>query len=234
MTNVEGIASNDEEKERLIQFNDTLPDIENTISKVSILLEDGIKSVNEVTLESLGVFGVIETLGTEVRDIEDMQFKSGRFVTAAGVIKPKAFLGSDYSFFDGVGKTVREILDWFMTTEPEPEPKKIPKINKDVENFRSFMASIGSRAEQMNFLLKDLEDLFKPALKEMIAVTKRRGYDCSNYSDDEEKIIFTAYKFAEAINRLLNTGLQTGEGKLNDKAFEEAFSNGQSLLDALH
>lgn len=223
LTNVEVIAYNDEEKERIIQFNDTLPDMENTIKKVSILLEDGIKSVNEGTLESIGVFGITETLGAEAKDKNSVRFE-GKGLTFAALGPQFVFGGIS----GAIGNPFRALLDWF---KPKPVQKKIPERNEDVENFRSLMTSTGSRAEQMTLLLKNLEELFKPALKEMIAVTKRRGYDCNNYSNDEEKIVFTAYKFAEAINCLLNTSLQSDEGKLNDKEFEEAFSNGQALLD---
>lgn len=222
LTNVEDIASNDKDKERLIQFNDILLDMENTIKKVSVLLENGIPSLNAGTLESIGVFGVTETLGTEAKDKDDVRFE-GKGLTSMA-FGPQFVVGG----ISGViGNPFRVLLNWF---KPKPVQKKIPERNEDVENFRSLMTSTGSRAEQMTFLLKDLEDLFKPALKEMIAVTKKHGYDCSNYTDNEEQIIFTAYRFAEAINRLLNTNLQTDEGKLNDKEFEEAFRNGQDLL----
>ena len=223
LTNVEVIAYNDEEKERIIQFNDTLPDMENTIKKVSILVENGVPALNAGTLESIGVFGVTETLGAEVKDKDAVRFE-GKGLTFAALGSPFVVGG-----ISGViGNPFRVLLNWF---KPKPVQKKIPERNEDVENFRSLMTSTGSRAEQMTLLLKNLEELFKPALKEMIAVTQRRGYDCNNYSDDEEQIIFTAYKFAEAINCLLNTSLQSDEGKLNDKEFEEAFSNGQALLD---
>ena len=188
LTNVEVIAYNDEEKERIIQFNDTLPDMENTIKKVLILLEDGIKSVNEGTLESIGVFGVTETLGAEAKDKDDVRFE-GKGLTSAA-FGPQFVVGG----ISGViGNPFRALLNWF---KPKPVQKKIPERNEDVENFRSLMTSTGSRAEQMTLLLKNLEELFKPALKEMTAVTRRRGYNCNNYSDDEEKIVFTAYKFA--------------------------------------
>ena len=228
LTNIEGIAPNAEEKERIIQFNDTLPDMENTIRKVSILLEEGIKSVNAGTLESIGVFGVVETLGTESKEKEEMAFTRGQImpVFGGGIMGVASFAVGGFSF-----NPLQSFLNWF---KPKPVQKEIPEHNEDVENFRSLMTAMGGRAEQMNRLLNDLEDLFQLALKEMLAVTKRRGYDCSKYSNDEEQTIFTAYKFAEAINCLLNTGLQTDEGKLNDKEFEEAFSNGQALLDALH
>lgn len=213
LTNVEVIALDDEEKERIIQFNDTLPDMENTIKKVSILVEDGIPALNEGTLESIGVFGVTETLGT---DSVQSHYKH----------RPSLFMS--FIFNDSFKKPFRALLDWL---KPKPVQKKIPERNEDVENFCSLMASTGSRAEQMTLLLKNLEELFKPALKEMIAVIQRRGYDCNNYSDDEEQIVFTAYKFAEAINCLLNTNLQNDDGKLNDEEFTKAFSNAQALLD---
>lgn len=228
LTNVEVIAYNDEEKERIIQFNDTLPDMENTIKKVSILLEDGIKSVNEGTLESIGVFGVTETLGAEAKNKDAVRFE-GKGLTYGAFSPFNSIIGIGISGV--IGNPFRALLDWF---KPKPVQKKIPERNEDVENFRSLMTSTGSRAEQMTLLLKNLEELFKPALKEMIAVTKRRGYDCNNYSNDEEKIVFTAYKFAEAINCLLNINLQNDEGKLNDKEFEEALQNGQALLSTFN
>ena len=218
LTNVKSIAPNDEEKERIIQFNDTLPDMENTIRKVSILVEDGIPALNAGTLESIGVFGVTETLGSEVRDTESIRFESRQFVPA-GIV---GFIGS-------IGNPFRALLDRLKS---KPVQKKIPERNEDVENFRSLMTAMGIRAEQMNTLLEELEKFFWFELKDMIRVTQKRGYDCNNYSDDEEQIVFTAYKFAKAINCLLNTNLQTDEGKLNDKEFTKAFSNGQDLLNA--
>ena len=226
LTNVESIAPNDEEKERIIQFNDTLPDMENTIKKVSILVEDGIPALNAGTLESIGVFGVMETLGSEVRDTESRRcFESRRFVPAGYGFAVAGVAG----FIGGIGHPFRTLLDWIKS---KPVQKKIPERNEDVENFRSLMTAMGIRAEQMNTLLEELEKIFRFELKDMIRVTRRRGYDCNNYSDDEEQIVFTAYKFAETINCLLNTNLQTDEGKLNDKEFTKAFSNGQDLLNA--
>ena len=228
LINVKVIAYNDEEKERIIQFNDTLPDMENTIKKVSILVENGIPALNEGTLESIGVFGVTETLGAEAKNKDAVRFE-GKGLTYGAFSPFNSIIGIGISGV--IGNPFRALLDWF---KPKPVQKKIPERNEDVENFRSLMTLTGSRAEQMTLLLKKLEELFMPALKEMIAVIKRRGYDCNNYSDDEEQIVFTAYKFAEAINRLLNINLQNDEGKLNDKEFEEAFRNGQALLSTFN
>lgn len=225
LINVEVIAYNDEEKERIIQFNDTLPDMENTIRKVSILVENGIPALNAGTLESIGVFGVTETLGAEAKNKDAVRFE-GKGLTYGAFSPFNSIIGIGISGV--IGNPFRALLDWF---KPKPVQKKIPERNEDVENFRSLMTLTGSRAEQMTLLLKKLEELFMPALKEMIAVTKRRGYDCNNYSDDEEQIVFTAYKFAEAINCLLNTNLQNDDGKLNDEEFTKAFSNAQALLD---
>lgn len=225
LINVEVIAYNDEEKERIIQFNDTLPDMENTIRKVSILVENGIPALNAGTLESIGVFGVTETLGAEAKNKDAVRFE-GKGLTYGAFSPFNSIIGIGISGV--IGNPFRALLDWF---KPKPVQKKIPERNEDVENFRSLMTLTGSRAEQMTLLLKNLEELFKPALKEMIAVIQRRGYDCNNYSDDEEQIVFTAYKFAEAINCLLNTNLQNDDGKLNDEEFTKAFSNAQALLD---
>ena len=225
LTNFEEIAPDDQEKERLLQFNDTLPDMENTVGKVSILLADGIKSVNEGTLESLGVFGVIESLGTESVQPPESR-KLGAALGAAVGPSPMLF-SSLIGNFDFVNP-IKKLIDLF---KPKPVKKKVPELDKDVKNFQSLMLSMGSRAEQMNILLERLEELFKPALKEMIAVTKKRGYDCNNYSNAEGLTVFRAYKFADAINCILNTDLQTDDGNLNDKEFEKAFGKGQALLE---
>lgn len=229
LTNIEIIAPNDEERERLIQFNDTLPDMENTVNKVSILLENGIPALNAGTLESIGVFGVTETLGAEAKDKDAVQFERKRFSAFYPPIFSGLFVSGLFGFSGSfaIGNPFRALLDWL---KPKPVQKKIPERNEDVENFRSLMTAMSSRAEQMNILLERLEEIFWGSLKEMIRVTQKRGYDCNNYSDDEEQIVFTAYKFAEAINCLLNISLQNDEGKLNDNEFEEAFRNGQTLL----
>ena len=108
------------------------------------------------------------------------------------------------------------------------------KFEQDGENICSVLKAIQNRADQINYLLKDLDDNFSSFIGKMTMIIEMRGNDWRNYrQSDKEEIGITA-QLAKTIKIIVDTSLLKENGELDDYQSQKALNAGQKTLAKLN
>ena len=91
------------------------------------------------------------------------------------------------------------------------------------------MRGISQRAEQLEELLNDLNQLLVPSVDEMKAILQDTGTNWQQYTVKQKKEIGKCVLLAQAIKKVLDTKLLTDDGVLTEESIV-ALQQGQHFL----
>lgn len=217
--------------------------------KASELLQGGVGSLAAGTATAAGAYGAVGALATASTGTA-ISALSGAAATNATL----AWLGGGAIAAGGGGMVLGTavlgglvaapaliVMGFFMgskadkaLSEAKSQRDEARKYKQDVENLCTVMEAVSDRAEQIDNLLFNLNEKFKPAVDRMIGLIYNRGDDWRYYSQYEKQTIGVAAQLAKTIKIVIDTSLIREDGSLRDGETQKAISAGQKMLNTLN
>ena len=129
---------------------------------------------------------------------------------------------------------------WFLSakadkalSEAKTNYDKAQKYEQEVRNLCTAMEALKDKAEQIDYLLYELDNRFSDAISDMINTIDDAGIDFSTFSSDEEDDIIRAAQLAQTIKVVIDTPLMNQQGGVTAEA-ERLIESRQVLLDKLY
>ena len=216
--------------------------------KASEVMQGGVGSIAAGTLTAAGAYGAVGALATASTGTA-ISALSGAAATNATL----AWLGGGAIAVEGGGMALGTVvlgglvvapalivMGLFMGAKADEALSKAKsqrdearKYQQDVANLCTVMEAVSARAEQINELLLDLNEKFKPAVDRMIGLIYNRGDDWRYYSQYEKQTVGVAVQLAQTIKIVIDTSLLREDGSLRDNETQKALTAGQKTLDAI-
>ena len=214
----------------------------------SELAEGGLGSIAAGTLTAAGAYGAVGAFATA---------STGAAISgltgAAATNATLAWLGGGAIASGGGGIAAGTMVlgglvaipaiivgGWFLSakadkalSEAKTNYDKAQKYEQEVRNLCTAMEALKDKAEQIDYLLYELDNRFSDAISDMINTIDDAGIDFSTFSSDEEDDIIRAAQLAQTIKVVIDTPLINQQGGVTAEA-EKLIESKQVLLDKLY
>lgn len=217
--------------------------------KASELMQGGVGSIAAGTLTAAGAYGAVGALATASTGTA-ISALSGAAATNATL----AWLGGGAIAAGGGGMVLGTavlgglvlapalvVMGFFMGSKADKALSKANsqrdeacKYKQDVDNLCTIMEAVSARAKQIDNLLFNLDEKFKPAVDRMVSLIHNRGDDWRYYSQNEKLSVGVAAQLAKTIKTVIDTSLLREDGSLRDNETQKVLVAGQKMLNTIN
>ena len=216
--------------------------------KASDLMGDGMAGLASGTLAAVGAYGAVGALATA---------STGKAIAgltgAAATNATLAWLGGGALTAGGFGMaggaavlggvvlgpllaitgSSRNARAETALNDARSNRDKARKYEQEVRNACSVMDAISERANQINYLLDELNNKFSNSVYDVKNVIEFFGTNWGDYNLVAKKKIGVAAQLAKTIKNVVDTSLLTEDGKLRDYETSEMISKNRAALNRI-